>query len=147
MITIETCAQMKMNETYNHNIREDLMHILTINGRVDHYYAAMMIKAAELRTFYATDLFDAFVKVLLVNGNPYVKEHEHDEDFLRGYYNSGSYMNAWSLNGLISPTGNERMVDIPLYDDVYRRVPAKEWKANFTAEDVQAVLSALYGMM
>lgn len=145
-ITIETCAKVKMNRPYLNfmNIHEKLVEVLTFDSGVNDFYAAMMIKAAELGTFYANDLFDAFAEVWRASRSRWDNRSYSDED-VRDYFYAGSYMNAWSINGLISPTGNERMVDLHMYDDVYRKVPAKEWKVNFTSENIQIVLSALYG--
>lgn len=145
MITIKTCANVSRNRDFANPATptEKMVHLLSIDGRINEYYAAMMIEAAELGTFYAADLFDAFAEVWRASWSRWSNQTYSDE-FVQERYSSGAYMNAWRINGLISPTGNEREVRINLYDDVYRIVKAKEWRANFTPEQVQKVLSALY---
>lgn len=145
MITTKTCADHKLNADFAAPtpMIANIIHLLIGDGMMNDFYAAMMIKAAELGTFYASDLYDAFAEV---NRARWIRYHgkEPNPEFAREDYNSGAYMNAWRVNGLISPTGNEREVRLPLYDDVYRIVPAKEWRVNFTAEQVQKVLELLY---
>ncbi len=57
-------------------------------------------------------------------------------DLLPGCSNPGAEMHKMHLCNLIRPTGNTRMVEIQIDDNLYKKFPAKEWELNLSTDDL-----------
>jgi hypothetical protein len=57
-------------------------------------------------------------------------------DLLPGFSSPGAEMKKLRTNHIIRATGNTKMVDVEVGDNLYKKFPAKEWELRISTDEL-----------